>query len=153
MTAVTSAQVRDAWQAAVWAHPDVLAITPRIFLFDIAPDGQGQVAQLYHQTRVNFFTCVVRRATEVLAFRQARYTVQVQVAYYLQQTDVPGTTFNTVVDRLEAVDALVLSQLGVTWAGTVDVYQGGSPSDVTETLVDGKQCWTGRMTYTAVKTV
>lgn len=149
----TSALVRAAWQTRLWSHAGVLAVTPKIFLYDIAADAQTRVAELYHQTRVNFFTCVVRRATEVLPQRQARYTFQVQVAYYLQQADVPGTTFNTVVDRLEAVDALVLSELAGTWGGAVDFYRGGDPSDVSTVEVDGKQCWTGRMTYTAVKTI
>ena len=150
----TSAAVRAAWQAKVLHHPTVQGfITPRVFLYDVAADSQARVAELYHQTRVNFLTCVVRRATEVLAHRQTRYTVQARLLYYLQQTDVQASVYNLVIDRLEAIDALVLTELGPRWAGTVDSYQGGSPDDVASVEVDGRQCWRGAMTYTAVKTV
>jgi hypothetical protein len=149
----TSALVRAAWQTAVLDSPTVRAITPKAFLYDVSVDSQKTAAALIHDTRVNFLTCVVRRATEVLPFGQARYTFQVRVAYYLQQTDVPASVYNLVLDRLEAVDGLVLSALGPTWGGTVDHYQGGSPDDVAAADVDGRQCWRGAMTYTAVRTI
>lgn len=149
----TSKQVRDAWQTLILDSPTVQALTPNVFIYDVSVESQRAAAALIHDTKVNFLTCVVRRATEVLVMGQARYTFQVRVAYYLQQTDVQASVYNLVLDRLETLDGLVLSALGPTWGGTVDAYQGGSPDDVAAAAVDDRQCWRGAMTYTAVKTI
>ena len=61
-----SSDIRAAWNTYVWRHPAVLALTPRAYDYDVLADSQATVASLYHRTRVNFFTCTVQRASDVL---------------------------------------------------------------------------------------
>jgi hypothetical protein len=77
----------------------------------------------------------------------------VDVQYYLQQEESASSTYNMLVDRLEAVDDLVRSELTGTWDDTVDYYNGGIASDVSVVPIDSKACWKGGFVYTGTKTV
>jgi hypothetical protein len=152
-----SKAVRDAWNAAIWPHPSIAAMTDKVFLHDVSQESEFELAKLYSEAdgegpRLNFFLCIVTRRQEPLICLQTRYTFVVEVQYYLQQTDNPESTQNTLVDRLEAVDDLVRPELGATWGGTVEYYQGGVPQKLALVTIDNRKCWKGGYTYTAFKT-
>lgn len=154
----TSADVREAWESHVLQSATVQAFTDKAFPHDISDqDAQFDLADLYSSAdgegpRINFLLCIVRRRLEPRMVGSTRYTFEVRLEYYLQETDQPGTTFNTHTDRLDAVDALVLAALGVDWDGTVDFYEGGVPLQTQLVTIDERQCWRGGYTYRAFKT-
>lgn len=148
----TSAQVRDAWFQKVWSDESVLEFTERIFLYDVTADSEFDVELLHHNQQINFITCIVQRAHEAMIMNQVKYQYRVQVLYHLQQTDVEGSTFNDVQDRIEIVDGLVISSLGSKWNNTVDYYTGSDARAPELITVSGKRCWRGGYTYLAFKT-
>jgi hypothetical protein len=147
----TSAQVRTAWQTHVWDSATVSALTDKVYLYDVSQDSQFDAAKLYYDAAVNFFLCLVQRRQELGMSGQVDQTFEVRVTYHLQQTDQPESTYNALLDRLEAVDDLVRTALGGRWQGTVDYWQGGTPDRVTRVEVDGRQCWRGGYTYLGFK--
>lgn len=148
----TSAQVRTAWFEKVWSDESVLEFTERIFLHDVIVDSEFDVELLHHEQQINFITCIVQRAHEAMKMGQTRYQYQVQVLYHLQQSDVEGSTFNDVQDRIEIVDGLVISALGSNWNSTVDYYTGSNARTLELITISGKRCWRGGYTYSAFKT-
>lgn len=153
----TSADVRDAWEENVLLHATIQGFTDKVYTYDVSQDSQFDVARLYSDAdgegpRVNFFLCLVQRRQEPQMVESTRYTFTVVLEYYVQQSDQPESTYNTLVDRLEAADDLVRSSLGVGWDGTVDYYQGGVPTKITQVTIDERACWKGGFTYTAIKT-
>lgn len=148
----TSALVRTAWFENVWSNSTVLTYTDRIHLHDVLADSEFDVDLLHYDTQINFFTCIVQRAHEARMMGSTLYQYQVQVLYHLQQTDVEGSTFNLVQDRLETVDGLVITALGSNWDSTVDYYTGSTARAIELITVSGKRCWRGGYTYQAFKT-
>jgi len=154
----SSADVRTAWQEKVWADKAVGAMTSKTFMYDVSVDSAFNMAELYYAApnkypTINFFLCLVRRRHEPLIMGNTRYTFQVTVQYYLQQEESSSNTYNTLVDRLETVDNLVRSNLGGSWDGTVDFYNGATPQDISVVTIDNKACWRGGFVYTGTKTV
>lgn len=159
----TSAQVRTAWNTRVWTNATVTAITDKIYSFDIADSGAltgGQAELLRYQAQVNFFAYTVTRGrtspqlTAGGASGGLRYTFDVSVAYYLQKDQGQSdTNYNAVVDRLETIDGLVVSQLGKRWDSTVDFYEQTGAQEPQLIQLDEKEVWRGVITYRAVKTL
>jgi hypothetical protein len=155
---VTSADIRTVWDESVLQHATVQGYTDKTYTYDVSQDSQFDLARLYSDAdgegpRLNFFLCLVQRKAEPLEIGGGtRYTFEVRLEYYLQQTDEAESTFNTLVDRLEAVDDLVQAALGKTWSATVDYWRGGEPLKVATVTIDERACWKGGFTYTAFKT-
>jgi len=153
----TSSSVRDAWQSKVWQNSTVLAMTSKIFLYDVTVDSSFNVAELYYaepseMPKVNFFLCLTNRRQQPQIMGNILYTFEVRVQYYLQQEDVSSTTYNTLIDRMEAVDDLVRTSLTGTWNSTVDYYNGGTPQAISVVTIDDKKCWRGEIIYIGTKT-
>jgi hypothetical protein len=154
----SSEDVRNAWQDNIWTNKTVKAMTSKSFLYDVSVDSAFNMADLYYgepgkYPTINFFLCLVSRQHEPIIMGNTRYTFQVRVQYYLQQEESSSNTYNTLVDRLEAVDDLVRTSLGGSWDGTVDYYNGGVPQDISVVTIDNKACWRGGFTYLGIKTV
>lgn len=152
-----SSDVRDAWEENVLLDVTIQGYTDKVYTYDVSQDSQFDAANLRSDAdgegpRVNFFICLVQRRQEPQLVGSTRYTFSVTLEYYLEQSDQPQSTYNTLVDRLEAADDLVRTALGVSWGGTVDFYQGGVPQRVTQVTIDERACWKGGFTYTATKT-
>lgn len=147
----TSATIRTAWDAAIWQHATVRGWTDKIYAYDILADSQFAVAKFAYQGKINFFTYEATRESALELSRQLTYQHQMVVTYYLQQTDMAESTYNTLVDRLETLDDLVISQLGSRWSNSVDFYNGAQLSGVKIVEIDAKRCWTSSYTYLATK--
>jgi hypothetical protein len=129
----SSSSVRDAWQTKIWDNSTVLAMTSKIFLYDVTVDSSFNVAELYYaepseMPKVNFFLCLTNRR---------------------QQPQIMG---NILIDRMEAVDDLVRTSLTGTWNSTVDYYDGGTPQAISVVTIDDKKCWRGEIIYIGTKT-
>lgn len=154
----TSEDVRNAWQDKIWSHKDVKVMTSKAFLYDVSVDSAFNMSDLYYGASgkyptINFFLCLVTRQHEPQIMGNTRYTFQVRVQYYIQQEESSSNTYNTLVDRLEAVDELVRTELTGNWGGTVDFYNGGTPQDISVVTIDNKACWRGGFTYLGTKTI
>jgi hypothetical protein len=154
----TSADVRAAWKTSVWDSATIQAFTKKIYLYDVSVDSAFNVAELYYGSQsavptINFFLCLVTRRQEPQIMNNTRYTFRVEVQYYLQQEEISSSTYNTLVDRLEAVDDLVRTGLTGTWSDTVDYYDGGTPQGIQVVTIDNKACWRGGFVYVGTKTV
>jgi hypothetical protein len=149
---VRSTDIEAVWQNTVWEHPDIVAITPNAYQYDVSVQSELDFNLLCHEAEVNFFLAKTLRRAEPILTQQTRYTFQVEVSYYLQQADIAQNTYRTVRDRLETLDDLVHTALGKSWGSTVDFWQGGIPTAIREIEISERICWTGAITYTAFKT-
>jgi hypothetical protein len=148
----TSVDIEIAWNSKVWEQDVIQSFTPLFYPYDVSAESEFDIDKLTHEGMVNFFLAKTQRRLEPILTAQTRYTYQVQVEYYLQQTDVAESTYGTVRDRLETLDSLVLTSLGKTWSGTVDYYQGGNPLPLRQVTISERKCWFGGIVYTAFKT-
>jgi hypothetical protein len=153
----TLATVRSAWSDNVWANATVRAFTEQIHDFDPTQslpieDAQVQIHNTHYQTRVNCIIYLTSRTSEYLLSNQVRHLFPVLIRYYLEK-DAKEDNYNTLLDRFEAIDGVVLSGLGVTWNSTVDYSspQEGAVS-VTTQVIDSRPCWVGEYTYTGTIT-
>lgn len=155
----TSEQVEAAWEEKVLTHVAVAEFTPVYFLFDAseADESAFHLSRLYHEAQVNFFQLLVRRAGDpnqvAGGLDSTRYTFEVRVEYYLQQSDAPADTSRTHRARLEAVDDLVRTELRGRWGDTVDYWRAGVPERQQKVVIDGRACWRGAIAYTAFKQI
>lgn len=149
---ILSTDIEEVWQTTMWEHPTIVAITPKIYQYDISVQSELDFDLLCHEAEVNFFLSKTIRRSEPILSQQTRYTFQVEVSYYLQQADIAQNTYRTVRDRLETLDDLVRTAMGKTWGDTVNFWQGGVPTAIREIEISERVCWTGAITYTAFKT-
>lgn len=159
--ATTSAEIEAVWRDSLFTREEVLAFTNRVFFYDVSLDSTFRLAELSYsagdadQPKLNFFLCLVTRQRQedqvTGGGTGTRYTFQVRLEYYLQQTDIEGSTYPTHRNRLEAVDDLIRPVLGPRWLNTVDYWQGGVPIQPSTVTIDDRACWRGGYTYTAFK--
>src|SRR5690606_14137076 len=107
----------------------------------------------YYNQEINFFTYLVMRTRRQLdvaggTSNATRFIHTVQLFYYLEK-DISDTdyNYNSVIDRLETVDGLVISQLGKTWNSTVNYYEMTDARAPVLVEIDGKRVWRGQYTY------
>lgn len=158
--ATTSAEIEAVWKDNLFTRSEILRFTNRVLFHDVSLDSTFRLAELRYSDGIeipviNFFLCIVtrRREESQVAGGAAgtRYTFQVRLEYYLQQTDIPGSTYQIHRDRLEKVDDLIRTALGSRWLDTVDYWQGGVPIQPARVTIDDRVCWQGGYTYTAFK--
>jgi hypothetical protein len=153
----TLASVRSAWSENVWANATVRAFTELIHDFDPTQslpiqDAQVQIHKVCYQTHVNCIVYLVSKTSEYLLSNQVRHSFPTLIRYYLEK-DAKEDNYNTLLDRFEAIDSLVISGLGIRWQGAVDYSspQEGAVS-VTTQVIDSRPCWVGEYTYTGTVT-
>lgn len=153
----TVAQVKSAWNTAVWAHSTIIAITPKIYNFDalsLSPVGRMQDNQLKNGTSYEFFQYRVTRHFERAAIggsRLFRYPVTIQ--YYIE-ADKDGANHAAGEAVFETIDGLVISELTDTWSATVDSYdQQVERPAFSEVLINDVVCWSWTYEYVGIKWV
>ncbi len=52
---VLSTDIEAVWQSIIWEHPDIVAITPRSYQYDISVQSELDVDLLCFESEVNFF--------------------------------------------------------------------------------------------------
>jgi hypothetical protein len=143
--------IRTAWEDNIFEHATVQAWTPNYFMYDVTKEFEKEVSLFNHEGEINFFVCLVNRFREEGKSGRASFTYPVIVKYHLE-VDPDGLNYNYVLDRLETLDSLVISQLTRTWDGTIDFYRSQSePISITSETVDGRTYWIAQVTYTGFK--
>ena len=143
--------IRTAWQTQIFANATVQAWTPNYFSYDVTKEFEKEVSLFLYSTEINFFVFLVNRFREEGKSGRASFTFPVIVKYHLE-VDPEGLNYNRVLDRLESLDSLVISQLTRTWNSTVDFYRSQSdPISMSIDEIDGRSYWIGQVTYTGFK--
>ena len=156
----TSANVRSAWNSAVLQHDTIQAITSKTYLYDItaALKSTTESVLLYEDAKINFFKllCSSTRDTSSLRGSQglSRQVFTIEARYYIEKDILDAAqNYNNAIDRIEALDALVISQLGKTWNGTVDFGEMVGILEPTLVDLDGREVWTCGYQYRGTKTI
>lgn len=155
----TSSAIRTAWQTKIFDHATVIDYTTQTFLYDVDQNIKAgvEVGDLYYLQQINFFKCLVFRSriTPVVGggtSNVTRFVFDVELSYYLEKDlSDSGINYNNVIDRLEAVDSLVISQLGKTWDSTVDFAEMINAQGPQIITLDEKDVWRGTYTYRAFR--
>ena len=150
----TSAQVQAAWLAAIWQNATMLAITDKMYGFDITTVSEKETARLSYQGKINYFQYLVKRATKVTGTNsQALYTFTVDVTY-TRAHDVKGDSWTAVRDAFETLTGLVRSSLGATWTQTVDFWrEQEGPPDIVQLDFDDDPVWRGSYRFTGYQQI
>jgi hypothetical protein len=152
----TSAQIETVWQAAIWNHATITAITDKIYKFLVTADSEFEYDKLTYAQKVNFFEVLTGRAqdfneTAETIGQTVRYRYTVEINYY-KEVDTTGAAFIAVRDTLETIFSLVLSQLGNTWTNTVDIWRPDQAiATIANTTISNKKVWKGTYRFFAEK--
>jgi len=155
----TSAAVAAAWNTAIWQHATITSITEKIHAFDIADsESEYEDAQLRFQQEINFIQYLVVRASRFgesagITGSVATHTYTVQVIH-VREAGTDGANWAAVRNFFETLFGLVVSELGTTWAGTVDLWkpQEGPPR-IDQISIDNTPCWRGLYEFSATRRV
>ena len=151
----TSAQLETAWDA-VWNHATIQALTDKIHKYQVTTESEIENEALYYGTKVNFFEALTGRAQRFLETGDTvgatvSYVYTVEINYY-RELDTTGANHSAIRDAFETIFGLVVSELGYTWGGTVDIW---NPEEtiptIVEFLLNNKKCWKGTARYFAEK--
>lgn len=151
-----SSVIEAAWDAAIWTHADILAITDRIHKFQVTTDSEYEVSRLYFEEKINFFEVFTGRyqnylQTSSTVGRTIQYHYIVEVNYY-KEVGTDGSHFTDVRDAFETLFGLVVSELGDTWSSTVDIWNPDNAiPTIAETTISNKKCWKGTYRFFAEK--
>lgn len=145
----TLAQVRSAWDTSIWSHASILAITDKIYDYDVTIDSTFELYKLRYNQEVNAFVYVVSKY-ERLGFGGTKYEeFEVNVRYY-RKADVAGANHKAVYDAYETLIALVRTSLTHTWGGTVGAYRNqDSPPQISQITLEGVPVWLGTYKFFA----
>jgi hypothetical protein len=158
---MSCAAIRAILKSAIFDSATIAAITSKAYSFDILANigSVSEDALLYHEQQINFFTYLVTRKSETGSIRgnntaASRFSYEVQIAYHLKK-DVGEAdfNFNTLIDRLETLDDMILSVLGKTWSSNFDYYELTEFSAPTLKTLEEREFWSASYTYIGYKTV
>ena len=118
MPFTTSETIRAKWRTDIWEHSTIEALTTSILEQELTEVTHKEISRLRFATKINFFSFVIRRGIETLMGGKYRLRFYVDISY-TKWADPDGTNYNDVIDGIEAVQELVISELGSTWDGLV----------------------------------
>lgn len=113
-----SETVRQKWRDKIWTHASIQALTSKILEQDTTENSHKEISKLRHDTKINFFAFRVRRSMEVLTGQKYRLRFFIDISY-TRWADPNGANYNAVLDGIEVLQELVLTELGSTWNGLV----------------------------------
>ena len=152
----TSAQVRTAWNTGVLQHASMQAITNKIHLFEVIDDSEKSLELCRYNQEINFAQCLIARGQNYAESSQpagtsVQYNYQVEITY-IREANPSGSNWTATVDFFDTLQALVVTQLGVTWSSTVDYHrpQDGTPA-IESVTFDNVLCWRGTYRFAATK--
>lgn len=145
----SSSDIRDAWKTAIFDHDTIQSYTHSIYNYDVTETSRKERAKFQHDSEINFITYLVRRERDTEQVANATKSLLnhiVEVAYYMR-ADTDGDNYNTLVDRMQTLDGLVVTELGTSWSSNIDFYR--VETERPELLqLDGRDVWRQRHIYT-----
>lgn len=139
-----------AWNTKVLQHETIQAITTKTYTYPILVSSGKEAQKLYYEKQVNFITLITNITTKLNLNNRLEKTYYVDVSIY-RENEPTGANYTAMMTTLEAIDALVISELGPRWNSTVDYYQPGELPTVQQILIDEKSVWQLIARYTGYK--
>lgn len=152
----TSAQVEAAWASAIWQNATITAITDKVLTFPYTEESEVEVTNLYSGQEINAFEVLTNRIqrygeTAATIGGILHYQFEVDIRYY-RAVEPTGANYTATRDTLETLFALVVSELGSTWGGTVDFWKPDtSLAEITRIKISTEDVWRGRYRFFADK--
>lgn len=141
---MTTAEIETKWDALVWQHVDVRAISEKVLKYEFTDASEAENSKLFWKGELNFFEFVVTRtATRPLIGGNSTNlnTYNAEVRYTVAK-DANGNNFRKARDAISTVLDRVHLGLGHSWQDTIDYYQEqDTPSEILETQVAGVDAW------------
>lgn len=118
----TISQVRTAWDTNVFQNASITAITDKIYDERMERNGTtSQLARLKYGQEYNWIEYLVDRFPSGGQIGQRRWEYVVSVSMY-REILPDGTNHTATIDNFETLQDLVVTGLGVTWGGAVDLW-------------------------------
>lgn len=140
----TSLEVFTKFKDKVFNNAALRAITEVVIPYEVSPESESELSEIYHRNEINFFECVVTRGEArplIGGADRPLYTFNVDVRYTLQK-DTTGDAFLDVRNAIETVADYVASQLAYDFGGLVDMAEAQEePATVTLEEVAGLPCF------------
>ena len=136
----TAAQVRAAWKSRIFDNATIQAMTTKIYDKTMQRDGTtSQLALLKYEQDYNWMEYVVQRYPNGGAIGQRRFEYVVTVRMH-RELEPNSTNHVAVLDDMETLSGLVITELGATWNSTVDRWLDvASEPSIDEIDVSGKR--------------
>lgn len=146
----SAAAVRATWQSQIFDNASVTAITDKIYS-RLMPVAKSKIELLRYEQEYNFIQYIVQRFPRGGHIGKRRWEYVVEVEVY-RQTDPDGSNFNACIDAQETIASLVISELGSTWDGDVDVWLDVPREPrIDEVEISGKRVIVATQEYRAEK--
>lgn len=150
MSLTRSEIIRAVWRTNVWANSTIRALTDKLIESDIGEASLHEVARLRYETKINFFAFRCTRSIEPQIGGKYRLFFSVDITY-TKWADPDGANYNSVLDGIEILQEIVISQLGSNWAGTVASYEAqAGPAEVRTITIDNDVCYSADYSYTGM---
>ena len=155
----SSSEIRSAWTTAIAQHATAQAMTTRWYDYDVdaAIESTAEDVRLLHLQRVNFATYLATRINDSQNVRGGAgisgHSFSVILSRFLERdVTLSGDGQNVAIDDMDALDDLIVSQLGKTWSGTVDYWRLDSGFQKPEIInLNDRAVWRVRAEYRAFK--
>lgn len=154
--ALAISTIRALFQSQVFDHASITAITSKVYNYDIVVTIDNDLTALMYNQKINFFSYQALRSISYEASsnngnaNDYGYNYEVQISYYLEAEN-NSNAYNLAIDRMETVEDLIHSELGINWDDNVDVMtqiQTGLPELVT---IQDVECWKITQLYSGLK--
>lgn len=135
---LASSEIRDVWKEKVFRNSEILSLTDVLIEHDIVESSHKEISSLRYETKINFFGFRVRRALEVLTMGKYRLLFFVDVSY-TKWADPDGRNYNEVLDGIEKLQEVALTELGSTWNGLLASAQPQETPPSISVITIGKE--------------
>jgi hypothetical protein len=152
----SSATIRSVFQTAVFDHATIQAQTENIFSYDIEITTDKDLNNLRFNQEVNFYSYQVLRTInyEITSMNgnpnDYGYDYQVLINYYLEAENKP-LNYNSAIDRMEALEDLIHSELTINWSNNVDSFSQTENTLPEIVSIQDIECWKITSLYTGLK--
>jgi len=118
----TNSSIRNAWKSLVFKHDDIATITDCIYDRRLDPLSQSELAKMYFNKEINCIEYVVSSTCIPGLCGGFRYVYSIDITI-TRKADVQGLNFNRVLDTIEKILNLQVTELGTSWNDNIDYYE------------------------------
>jgi hypothetical protein len=152
MTAISASTIRTLVNTEIMAHASITAITDRAFDYDPLALTAKNINNLKYDQRINFFSFQVLRSIDLDATSlngNVGYGYSVECLFnYILEANQPQESYNQVIDRIEILDNLIISELGTRWSNNFNIARQSNSQLPEEILIDNVRCFKASVLWT-----
>lgn len=153
---LTSKNIRDLFTDKIFNHSTIQNQTAKIFDYDVEITTDNDLTFLRYQQKINFYSFQVLRSInyEITSnngnANDYGYDYEILINYFLEAEN-KRDAYNLVIDRLEALDDLIHSTLGIRWNDNVDLFRQSQIDLPQIESIQNVECWKMSVLYTGLK--